>query len=438
MYRPIKKSVATYVPLLVVTALVVTATSAEAAPNKIGPVKGLDVTITKPAERYVVASDWNDLAGATAYRVSLSTGGTVLQSDKVTESDWRTNTTQGAGSRVTVKVVPLAGKKPGRQATVSQDLPDLTAPTGAFEVVQATPGDRDVTLQQLSLSDDLTPTGSIVRTIRWDTGEPAEPWNSGSHSYIADMRAYHPTVVLKDLAGNTSEVDLSTVVVGDRTAPTGAFGATSSGWARWTRIALTETTPVDDNFDDVANVITRTVDWGDGSTSDSWTGSTAPTHVYAAAGTYTPTVSLTDQAGNETAPVLANTVEVTADTGRPTVSLTKPSTRRTWVRKWVTLHGKAGDAATGVKVVKLRMIEKRGTAWYAYRSSTHRWVRGGTTQATALRRATFAKVKPTAKNKWSYQVSGLRKGRFVVQVRAVDNVKNLSDVRTVSQSLTHN
>lgn len=436
MHRPIKKSVATYMPLLVATALVVTATPAEAAPNKIGPVKGLDVTITKPAERYVVASDWNDLVGATAYRVSLSIGGTVLQSGKVTESDWTTTTTRGAGSRITVKVMPLAGKRPGRQASVSQDLPDLTAPSGAFEVVQATPGDREVTIQQLSLSDDVTPMDGIVLTVRWDQGAPAEPWNGGSHTYDVDMRAYQPTVLLQDLAGNSSEVELGTVVVGDRTAPTGAFGATSSGWARWTKIALTETTQVGDNFVDPANVITRTVAWGDG-TTDTWTGSASPTHVYAVADTYTPAVTLTDAAGNEQE-TDANPVVVTADTGRPTVSVKKPATRRTWVRTWATLHGKATDAATGVKVVRLRLIEKRGTTWYAYRSSSHRWVRGGTTQAAALRRATMPKVKPNAKGNWSYKVSGLRKGRFVIQAKALDNVKNKSELRTVSQSLTHN
>ena len=129
--------------------------------------------------------------------------------------------------------------------------------------MQAAPGDRDVTIQQLTLSDDVTPTGNILRTIRWDQGEPIESWNGGTHTYAVDMRAYHPTVVLKDAAGNTRELELSTVVVGDRTAPTGAFGATSSGWARWTKIALTETTQVGDNFVDPANVITRTVAWGD-------------------------------------------------------------------------------------------------------------------------------------------------------------------------------
>lgn len=436
MRKPIKKSVATYVPLLVATALVVTATPAEAAPNKIGPVKGLDVTVTKPANPYVVTSNWNDLAGATSYRVTLSLGGTVLQSEKVTQSDWTATTTSDAGSRVTVKVIPMAGKKPGRQTSISATLPDLTAPRGTFEVVQTETGGRDATINQLTLSDDVTSEGNILRTINWGDGTPTQAWGGATHTYPAEMAAYEPTVTLEDAAGNVRVVHLAAVVVGDNIAPTGAFGATTSGWARWTKIALTETTAVTDNLVDPANVITRTIAWGDG-TTDAWSGAVAPTHVYAVAGSYTPAVTLADAAGNEQE-IDANAVEVTADAGRPKVSVKKPATRRTWVRSWTTLHGKASDAATGVKVVKLRLVEKRGTTWYAYRSSSHKWVRGGTTQAAALKRATMVNVKPNAKSKWSYKVSGLRKGRFLVQAKAVDNVKNKSKLCTVSQSLTHN
>ncbi|HEX5861919.1 MAG TPA: hypothetical protein VFY58_08760, partial [Nocardioides sp.] len=74
----------------------------------------------------------------------------------------------------------------------------------------------------------------------------------------------------------------------------------------------------------------------------------------------------------------------------------------------------------------------------AYRGTTRRWVRGGATQAAAVRRTTLATVRPTATNTWSYKVNGLRKGRFVVQVKAVDNVKNASGFKTTTQSLTHN
>ena len=34
-------------------------------------------------------------------------------------------------------------------------------------------------------------------------------------------------------------------------------------------------------------------------------------------------------------------------------------------------------------------------------------------------------------------MNGLRKGRFVVRVQAMDNVKNRSKLRTVGQTLTH-
>ena len=219
-----------------------------------------------------------------------------------------------------------------------------------------------------------------------------------------DQRADPPTVSRTHAAGNTSEVALGTVVVGDHTPPVGEFGVTTSGWARWTRVALTETA-CDDNFSS-SDHVTRTVAWGDGST-DTWTGGAAPTHVYATADTYSPKVTLTDEAGNTTEVTMGDTV-VSADTGRPTVSLAKPATRRTWVRKWVTLHGKAKDAATGVRVVRLRLVEKRGTTWYAYRAAKRRWVRGGSTQAAALRRTTVAKARPTATAKWSHKVSGLR------------------------------
>jgi hypothetical protein len=424
------------VALVVATGLTVTAAPAEAAPSKVGPVKGLDATISKPAGRYVVASNWDDLAAATSYRVSLTqVGGTVLQSDTVTASEWTATTALSAGSRVTVKVVPMAAKRPGRQTSVTRELPDMTAPNGTFELVQASPGSRDVTINQVELSDDLTPTNSIVRTVNWGDGTPAAAWTP-NHSYTADLQAYNPSVTLMDDAGNERVVPLGTVVVGDHTAPTGAFGVTGSGWAEWTRVELAETTPVADNFSS-ADKLTRTVAWGDG-TTDTWTGVSAPTHVYADEGTYTPEVTLVDEAGNTQAATVASTVVVTEDSDRPAVRLNKPRTRRTWVSKWVTLRGKVSDAATGVKAVKLRLVEKRGSTWYAYRGTTRRWVRGGATQAAAQRRTTLATVRPTATSTWSYKVNGLRKGRFVVQVKAVDNVRNASRFKTVTQSLTHN
>jgi hypothetical protein len=418
------------VAALAAATLALGASPSHAAPNKIGPVQGLDLTITKPNSRYVVASDWADLARATSYRVSLTNAGIVLQSDKVTTSSWTATTTLGAGARVTVKVVPLVGKKPGKQASVTRELPDVTAPTGTFHVVQEK-GSKDVTVVQDTLSDDVTVTGNIVRTISWDQGIPAAAWADGSHSYTED-RIYHPSVTLEDEAGNKREVSLGTVVVGDHNAPTGAFEATASGWARWSKIALRYTTPVADDFSASDNV-TCTVDWGDGST-DTWTGDAAPTHVYADADTYNPTVTLTDEAGNTATATMTNAVEIAADTARPTVKLTKPAKLRS-VRAWNPVRGKASDVGSGVRNVKVRIAEKRNGRWYSYLAPSRTWVKGGSTQGSALKRSRAAKVVPTD-GVWRYRASGLRKGTLVVKVRGTDNLGNRSKARTYGQVLT--
>jgi hypothetical protein len=420
------------VAALAAATLALGASPSHAAPNKIGPVKGLDLTFSKPNSRYVVASDWDDLARATSYRVSLTNAGTVLQSDKVTTSSWTATTTLGVGARVTVKVVPLVGKKPGKQASVSEYLPDVTAPTGTFHVVQTVPGSKDVTVVQDTLSDDVTATGNIVRTISWDQGMPAEAWADGSHSYTQDLRAYQPIVTLVDEEGNKREVSLGTVVVGDHTAPTATFETTDSGWARWSKIALNYTTEVEDNFS-ASDEVTCTVDWGDGST-DTWTGDAAPTHVYADADTYNPTVTLTDEAGNTATATMTNAVEIAADTAGPTVKLTKPAKLRS-VRAWKPIRGKASDAGTGVRNVKVRIAEKRAGRWYSYLAPSRTWVKGGSTQASALKRSRGAKVVPTD-GVWRYRVSGLRKGTLVVKVRGTDNLGNRSRARTYGQLLT--
>jgi hypothetical protein len=420
------------VAVLAATSLALGVAPSHAAPTpKLGAVKGLDLTVSKSGGSYDLASDWDDLTGATAYRVSLSSAGTVLQSDKVTGSDWTSTTTLGAGNTITVKVVPLAGKKPGKPASVSEELPDVTKPVGTFHVVQDTPGSQHITVVQDTLSDDLTPADSIVRTISWDQGMPAEAWTDGSHTYTEDLRAYQPSVTLVDLAGNTRVVALGTVVVGDHTPPTGAFESTASGWAGWSKIALNYTQDLHDNFSE--DRVTCTVAWGDGST-DTWTGGAVPTHEYDEAGTYEATVTLADEAGNTTvAPVI--TVEVTADTARPTVKLTKPKRLKS-VRAWKRLKGKASDVdGTGVRNVKVRIVEKRHGRWFAYKAPTRTWVRGGSTKATAFKRSRPAKVVPVD-GVWRYRVAGLRKGSLVVKVKGTDNVGNPSKARTYSQLLS--
>ena len=72
------------------------------------------------------------------------------------------------------------------------------------------------------------------------------------------------------------------------------------------------------------------MNWGDGSATD-WTEGTTVSHVYGVAGSFTPTVTLTDEAHNPST-VPTSEVVVTADTTRP-ASPDAAKARRS-VRAW--------------------------------------------------------------------------------------------------------
>ncbi|MDX6360177.1 MAG: 5-nucleotidase [Nocardioidaceae bacterium] len=94
----------------------------------------------------------------------------------------------------------------------------------------------------------------------------------------------------------------------DVTAPQGSF---TSSWTG-THATITQQTLSDDSG---TVGITRTVDWGDG-TSVPWTSGTTLNHTYTAIGRYLPTVTLKDAAGNSG--VVAVPAIVIGDTTAPT------------------------------------------------------------------------------------------------------------------------
>ena len=514
---------------LVATAAAVPAVAAP--PVKPGKVTGLVATVSKPAAAYQLASSWNAATNATSYQVKLvDSGGLTLDSGTVTATAWTASTTKPATSSVTIQVTPVAGTRKGTMVTLTKVLPDVTAPTGTFAVAWNV---STATVTQESLGDDVTPAGSITRQIDWGRNEGYEAWPTGttiSYTYPLADGYYRPRVKLTDQAGNVSEQYLHAVVIGDDTAPTGAFTASpTAAWAGLTAVQLSQTSLADD-FSPAAQVL-RMVDWGDGSpitpwpslvdvpshvyatagtytpvvtiedeagntapvsadtvtvTKDNaptgtfaasptvaWSGLTAvrlsqsaladdytdaaavqrtvdwgdgttapwpasgavPTHVYAAAGSYTPTVALEDERGN-VAHVAADAVTVKADTVKPVVRLTVPKTRTGYVASWRTVKGRATDTAgTGVSRVEVRVIEKRGTAWYAFRPATGTWAKT-TTAAKAWTKAGIRKVTPTSTGTWSAKVAGLRKGTMYVKVVGVDRAANRSATLTRKQLLS--
>lgn len=412
-----------------------------AATTKIGPVAGLTATATKPGTAYTVSASWKVLTGATSYAVSMVYAGTVVASGKVPQPTsttdglvkWTAQTTLPAMTSLTVKVVPVASKRRGVAATTSLVLPDLTAPDGQYTLVL----DHTVaTVTQDALSDDVTPTDQITRAIDWGAGNGFENWTTGttvSNDYKT-TGLWKPQVRLTDLAGNTRTIALKTVVIGDTTAPVGSYtAAPQQAWAKLTRVVLTQVS-LSDDFSSAADVV-RVVDWKDGTAATPWTSGTTLSHVYQVGGTFTPSVTLVDEAGNQTT-VDSSPVTVAVDTTAPVVRVNVPRWKASHVSSWKTVHGIARDGAgTGVKRVVVRVVEKRGTSWYAYRAPSKTWVRAGSTKASAMR-LTRAAVASWSAGRWSTPVARLRKGTIVVTARASDRVGNTSAPVSVSKRLT--
>lgn len=395
-------------------------------------VAGLEASVTKPNAEYRVASTWAPVTGATAYRTRLTVAGQVVAESVVTQASWVASTAGAAGASATVRVAPVLAKRTGRAATVTTVLPDLSAPTGSYGVSRV---GRVATVEQQSLADDTTAPGSIARRIAWGDGT-SEPFvgNSMLHTYTADGR-YHASVTLTDLAGNSHVVTLPVLVVGDEVAPLGTFTVgPQAAWARHTLVSLSQVS-LSDDFSTPAGV-TRLVDWRDGTAPQQWPAGETLSHVYAAEGTYAPSVELVDEAGNTSAATVLGEVVVTADSVAPTLTLTQPTSAADRVRSWERLRGTATDLdGVGVRKVAVLVVQKRASGWFSYRAGQRTWVPGGASKASAMRRADAAVVRPVA-DAWVVRVRDLRRGTLVVKTKATDLVGNKSGAVKGKQSLT--
>jgi hypothetical protein len=383
-------------------------------------------------ESYDVTATWNAVGSATSYRVSLTKGGTTLSSTTVTTPSWTptVSTTPGTAS---VSVRAVVGRRPGKTATTSVVLLDVTAPQGSYSSVWN--NDTGVaTITEDSLSDN-SPVSGVTRKVDWNDGSPVvEDWTGTplDHTYSLTQARYVPTVTLEDAAHNQKVVDVPAVVIKDIAAPTGTFSlAPSTAWALLTTVTVTPLTLVD-NWTPPEHVSGQ-VFWGDGS-SDTFTGLTPVTHVYTTGGSRTPTVRLSDEAHNLSGDLSTSAVIVSVDKTGPTVKLTLPSARHS-VKAWKTLRGTATDAGTGVKNVWLKAVEKRRSGWFGYNAVTHTWVKAAT------KKKAFSKAKPivrttNAQHQWTARLAKLAKGTLVYKVRATDLVGNRSATITRTATLT--
>ena len=289
------------------------------------------------------------------------------------------------------------------------------------------------TLTEHDLADDSS-LSDVNRTVNWDDGTSAtylagEPI---THTYPLTEWRYVPTVTLEDAVHNTSAaITAAAIVINDTEAPTGTFtNGSTTGWAKLTKVTVTQTA-LADNWSPAPN-IARRIAWGDG-TSTAWRAGTTISHVYAKAGTFTPAVTITDEAGIA-ATVSTSAVAVKVDKTGPRVTLARSRPKHS-VKAWRKLRGQATDAGTGVKTVSLKAVEKRKGHWFAYNARTHRWVKAAT-KAKAFARSTALTRTTDPQHRWTAELRGLRKGTLVYKVWATDAVKNRSATVTHKASLS--
>jgi hypothetical protein len=88
-------------------------TSASTAPTKIGPVANLTLSAAAAGGGYTVTSSWTPLAGATAYPITLTSGGATVASVTQTSPPWSATLQEvdqgGHQGQCPTKAVAVAG-----------------------------------------------------------------------------------------------------------------------------------------------------------------------------------------------------------------------------------------------------------------------------------------------------------------------------------------
>jgi PKD repeat protein len=202
--------------------------------------------------------------------------------------------------------------------------------------------------------------------------------------------------------------------------------------ASFTASATSGSAPLEVGFTDRSTGAPTRWDWDFGDHRAS--GRTRITHTFDKPGTYPVKLTVRNARGIATVTHIV-TVDRPEDTEAPRVRLVPPTTHRFRVSAWRTLRGRTSDGSgSGVRYVTLRVVEKRHGTWFAYRASTHTWVRAAS-RPRAFRKAGATHVVPSSKGRFHERLRGLRHGRIVVRFTATDRTGNTSATHHVTHRL---
>lgn len=328
--------------------------------------------------------------------------------------------------------------------------------TAAFSVTVVAPADAAATDPVTGLSVTQKQVGSALQlTATWDANPDASAYrvtvtgeDSDDQFAVGDTTATTRTITTDSLAAGvgyrlnvrtttataTAASYPFTAIGLDTTAPTGTytlnrtsgymtvdFGEDDEMPAVGAPFVVTQTGLSDDTT--AAAAVTRAVLAGDGSPAQPWTGTGPFTLVYSTAGTFHPTVRLTDEFGNAR-DVALPTVTAKEDKTDPRVRITVPA-KATKIASWKRIRGTATDTGTGVAGIVAFAVQKRGKVWYEYDFGKETWVKGYTDLNKTLVKLDGtvqpALMEPKSSGTWQTpSIVGLRKGKLHVEALAYD------------------
>lgn len=308
-----------------------------------------------------------------------------------------------------VSVVQAPGSHDSWKVTATWDaVPDVRT----YDVVIADREDGTVTSGKAYGNQDTALTSVSITTSRLVE----------DHDYWVAVRPFDTP------DGTLAEATFHTVAL-DTTAPAGRFRLDRTS-------AYLESDLLSEDVEAASFQITQTaldagatrkVLAGDGTPAKAWTRGTGFTLTYTRVGTFTPHVLLTDEFAN-TRDIALPAVHVLDDSVAPTIRITTPA-RPGRIASWRRIHGTATDAGTGVAMVGVFVMEKRGATWWAYDFDKRAWLKGTTSrrQTEAKTEASAAMASPAASGAWrSPAVRGIQKGTLLVQAVAFDNEFNIA------------
>ncbi len=218
----------------------------------------------------------------------------------------------GGTFQVTVTVTDARGVTGTKTKTVTVEGPPNQPAVVTFIWAPTAPGVGQSTSFTATVTDADQPSGTAF-TYLWDFGDSTTSTLASPSHAFAEKKSYTITLKVTDSASNVTTVT-HTLVIGNA-PPVANFQASK------TTVAVAETiTFTDSSTDSDGTVASWAWNFGDSGTSTTKN----PTHLYGTAGTYTVTLTVTDDKGSASSPKTL-VITVSGPTGVVTYSYPNPA-----------------------------------------------------------------------------------------------------------------